>query len=220
MTTFSDFQDKVYRAIYETAETGPTDLLISDGLAAAQESILERVGKHATHDWTGDSSTVAFELPDDCYEIQGIREVSETGKLIPSAVLSPGNYFGDYPEEQNFLDYPHGYITFGKTPDTGDILRLYYTAYWDTPTMTDDVPDETFILEVPKRVERAVLFYACAYCLLPEAVSASGLRQFGTKVDSGNPEHNPVEKTVEFFLKLYDMEIAKQPLDTGGTTIG
>jgi len=109
MTTFSDFKEKVFRALSEDAETGPSELLISDGLAAAQEAILERVGKRAIETWTGDGSVKAFELPTDCYEIQGIRESDETGKLIPSAILTPGAYFGDYPEDQNFLAYPEGY---------------------------------------------------------------------------------------------------------------
>ena len=220
MTTFSDFVDKVYRAISETAETGPSELLILDGLAAAQEAILERVGKHSTAVWTGDGSTKAFALPTDCYEIQGIRETSETGKLIPQAEMSPGAYFGDYPDEQNFLEYPHGYVTLGKAIDNGETALLYYTAYWDVPDVEDDEVDGDFVLKVPKRIERAVIFYTCAYCLIPDAVSASSLRQFGTRVDSGNPEHNPVEGTVKFFFRLYDMELAKQPLDMGGTTIG
>lgn len=220
MTTFSDFYDKVLRAIYETDETGPSERLVLDGLAAAQEAILERVGKRSVADWEGDGTSTAFALPDDCYEIQGIREVDETGKLIPSAVLAPGAYFGDYPEDQNFLPYPEGYVTLGKAPDDGDTVRLYYLAYWDLPTVTGDNVDDDFVLEIPRKAERAVLFYTCAYCLLPEAVSASGLRQFNTRIDSGNPEQNPVERTVEFFLKLYDMELAKLPLDTGGTTLG
>jgi len=212
MATFADVVNKVTR-ILGTGVT-LTDALVYDSLFSAQIDILTRVENTATATLTADDSTVEFALPSDCYKVNGLLN-TDTDILIPMGQIKVGSYFGDYPNQNNFILYPEGSLTFSDAPAYDH--TLYYTAYFGMP---DDEDDDDFVLEVPDRALPALYYYTAAYCLVPSAVESASLRQFGTEVDSGNPEHNPLKDMVTFLIRLGDIELAKNYLESGGSPHG
>lgn len=212
MTTFQNLIDQVDRIL--GAGTTPTDQLVYDALQNAQTDLLLRIENTKTATLTADESTVTFALPSDCYKVNGVLN-TDTDIFIPEGQIRVGNYFGDYPNQNNFILYPEGSLTFADAPEYDH--TLYYTAHFDLP---DDAEDTDFVLEVPARGEGALKYYTAAYCLVPDAIDAASLRQFGTKVDSGTPVHNPVKDMVEFLMRLGDIELQKNYLESGGSTSG
>ena len=212
MTTFADVVSKVTR-ILGTGVT-ITDALVYDSLFTAQVDILTRIENTKTTTLTADESTVTFALPSDCYKVNGLLNTDDD-IFIPMGQIKVGGYFGEYPNTNNFILYPEGSLTFADAP--ADNHTLYYTAYFDMP---DDEDDDDFVLEVPDRALPALYYYTAAYCLVPSAIDSASLRQFGTKIDSGTPVHNPLKDMVEFLIKLGDLELSKNYLESGGSPHG
>jgi hypothetical protein len=90
----------------------------------------------------------------------------------------------------------------------GETYTLYYLAHWSKPKDKSSNNDN---LEPPEYTHHGILLYSTAYMLFPAAISASEVRQFNTKVDSGNPEHNPMQVSATYLLKLFSDEMNRHP---------
>jgi hypothetical protein len=208
MTTFSDLRLRILRMLNDPDGEGNTDALIMDAINAAFDAILPWTPKTATSQITGDGSAVEFALPADCYEVEALV-VNDTGEHLPRAILAPGQTRGTYtPNTNDFLEYPSGSITLSKNLDTDEIYDLFYLAHW-TKIANSDGWDS--IIEVPSRAETGIVLYASAYLLLPQGVSAAEIRQFNTRVDSGTPEQNPMQKTALWMIELFQREMNRHP---------
>ena len=210
MTTILQLQQRVGRMLTDTDPLlgGYDEGLFYDAVSAALDAILPWVPKTATSTLTGDGSTYAFALPSDCYTIEGCV-VDDTGELLAQAMLIPGYYRGDNLTATNdWLEYPHGYITFSKAVQSSKTYTLYYLAHWTKPVDESSLGDT---LEPPEYTHYGLLLYTVACMLVPSSISTSEVRQFGTKVDSGNPEHNPMMQSSRYLLKLFSDEMNRHP---------
>jgi len=154
-----------------------------------------------------ESGGASYALPDDLYQIEACVD-DDTGKILPSAQLIPGRTHGENISGDNdWLEFPNGYITFSKDISVGETYTLYYLAHWDKPA-TNGLNDT---IEPPEYTHLGLLLYSSAYMLFPNAISASEVRQFNTKVDSGNPEHNPMQESATYLLKLFNDEMNRHP---------
>jgi hypothetical protein len=210
MATLGELRGKILRILDDPSGGGYSDELLYDAIEASYVAILPWIPK-PEKDITsivGDGSTTEFTLPDDLFEVQSLI-VQETGEVLPRGILSPGSYHGDNIESTNdWILFPYGSISFSKPLNDGEIYELWYTATWAMPA---DMSDLDVALEVPQVATTGITYYASAYTLNPTAIGASELRQFGTKPDTGTPEHNPVRDAVNFLMNAFQREMNRLP---------
>jgi hypothetical protein len=202
MATLGDLRARIHRLLEDPDEEKYTDDIIDDGIYSALDAILPWCPKLSTTEivyTSGSNLATLFDLPDDFYAIEAVYTLN--GQPIQPVVLTPNTYRFDSVTVNDWLVFPSGQISFSKALTENVIL--YYLAYW--PKITE----KTSNVGVPSHVTSAICFYASAYCLIPEGVSSAEIRQFNTKVDSGNPEHNPVAIRVNELLKLFELEMRR-----------
>ena len=220
MTTLGAFIERVRRAIDDEIAVGEdpfySEDLLTDAIAAGHKAVLPWHPKLAIHTFTSGSGgeTDSFALPDDYYGIDGLRD-NENGKMLPSVEMRPQAYLGEDVTGNEFYLYPQGYLTLAKEPDADDTFKMFYRAYWTVPSATSGAGST---MEIPSKLEDALLFYCCAYVLSPEGVSSASIRQWNTRADSGNPEHNPVAERSEHYLRMFEIAVKRHAAHIPGET--
>lgn len=207
MTTVSQLRSRIGRMINDPTLSGYEDGLFYDAISAAFDAILPWAPKEATANITG-TGVSSYQLPEDFYQAESC-EVVLTGELLPESIIIPGHYRGDTIANTNdWIVYPHGYISFSKALGANESYLLYYLAHWTKPIDSTNLLDT---IEPPEYAHNGILLYATAYMILPSAISASEVRQFNTKVDSGHPEHNPMQASATYLLKMFIDEMNRHP---------
>jgi hypothetical protein len=207
MATLEELRNQIYRLLGSPDGTGYTNELVIDSINMAFDAILPWVPKTETVTIVGSENSVTFTLPEHTYEVEAV--INNDGEVLPRSFLLPGQHIGIRSENINdWMEYPEGSITFSKALNTGQIYTVYYLAHWNKPTTSTE---KTTIMEPPERATIGIALYGAAYCLLPSAVGASEIRQFGTRIDSGTPEHNPMQKTMLYLLDLFQREMSRHP---------
>lgn len=215
MATYSDLKRRVLYLLEDPTGEGYADELILDACCSALDAILPWLPKASSTTLTGDGSAISFDLPSDFYDVEAVV-IDESGLILPRAVFSPGLYTGENIQADNdWKLFPADQISFSKAPAAGDTYTLYYSARWAKPTESNV---NTFVLETPDHVLAGLSFYATAYLNTPGASSTASIRRFNTRVDSGNPEHNPMQKAVGFLMGLFQQEMNRLPKRTKGVT--
>lgn len=194
--TYGDITTKVQQLVEDTTNvTAPA--LLRSAVIAALDAILPWVPKLAVDTLT--AGATAYTLPDDFVSVEAV--VNESGVVLPKARLMVGDAIIDV-SENAWLLYPSGSITFSNELD--EDYKLYYLAHWTYPT---EGAEEDEALDAPVTVQNGLVYYATAYLILPDAISIAEIRQYGTRVDSGNPEHNPRQRAVDFLLNHFRSEM-------------
>jgi hypothetical protein len=171
--------------------------LLRDAVRAGLLAILPHAWKSAVY--AIPEATTELDLPTDLYHVEGIYDIEQEAYLEES-ILTPG--IPTASESGNmWIEYPEGHITFLAEVEDGG--TLYYAAYWTEPELDAD------IIEAPAMAMAGIAFFAASYCLLPQAVGASKIRQYDTKVDSGTPEDNPVMTMANHYLKRFELEMSR-----------
>jgi hypothetical protein len=210
MSTFADLKARVGRMLKDEQIT---DELIFDAVDAALDAILPWQAPRATQVITGDGTNKTFALSDDLYEIDAIQ--ADDGEFLPIATLAPGLFRGaSAGGENDWIEYPTGTLSLSKAPANDASVTVYYRAHWTKPA---NESNDDFVLTVPKYLEYPVALYAAAYALMPKSAQSANIRQFNTKVDSGNPGHNPVADRMTFILKLFRDEMNSHPRQIAGS---
>lgn len=206
MATIAELRDRVSRMLGDPGFEGYDPLLFVDGLSMALDAILPWVPKTQIATIEG-NDTVTYDLPEHCYEIEACVN-DANGEMLPQAILIPGYFRGEQIEGTNdWMEYPHGAISFSKALAVGETYTLYYLAHWEKPVANQfNEP-----LEPPEYSHLGLCLYTTAYMILPSAVSAAEVRQWNTKVDSGNPEHNPMQQSTTYLLRLFTEEMNRHP---------
>lgn len=202
MTTLTELHAKIYRILNDPDEKTYELDMMNDGIHAGLDAIMPWVPMLSTTELiytSGSSAGTLFDLPDDLYDIEAVYSVS--GSPIPPALLSPTTYRGSQVTVNDWLLFPRNQISFSLA--LTENVTVYYLAYWPKITV------KTSNVGVPSHIITALSFYAAAYCLIPEGISSAEIRQWNTKIDSGNPEHNPVAVRVNALLHLFDVEMRR-----------
>ena len=176
---------------------------VIDAIRAALDAVSSRVWK--TGVWDIEEVGSEFdEFPEDLMEIMSVYD-NELGHYIPKQQMMPGRSTFEPPYENSWIDIPSGIISFAADlSDKG--AKVYYMAAWPMPD------DEEECLELPDITLNAILFFACSYCLLQQASGISTIRQYNTRIDSGKPTDNPTNEMANYFLRRFDIEMARIPL--------
>ena len=209
MIAYSELAERIRRLLGDVDENNPqhSDKLVHDAILAAHRGVLPWVGKASTYAIPVDGSAKAFSLPVDLYQIVTVLDGS-SDEFYPSATMSPGDYFGESMSGHNsWVEYPNGSIAFAKAPSASDDYTIYYMAYWTVP----DINSEDTLLEVPLYVIQGLILFGAAQTLLQSANTSADVRQWGTRVDSGTPEHNPLQRQVDYLMKRFTQEVTKLP---------
>lgn len=184
----------------DTDVTFPVELRL-DGCNAALRAFAAHTALPSSAVLAGDGVTKAFSLPANLlagsllYLWDGAAFWQMENEVPLPADIGPVN------DDKKWWIWPPDTINLNEKP-SGDV-DLYYYAHW--PEVAGDADEIT----VPVWAREALLFYAAAYCLSKTATAAANIRQYNTKTDSGNPEHNPMSDRQKEFLKLYDQVIGR-----------
>ena len=208
--TFGDFVQRVLRTLGDPAQSLFDDELIFDGALAAHQAILPWIPKYASHTFTtGSGGELEYALPSDCYQVQSVQLVVD-GTFIPKATLAPNTArnIGTQGDYQDWIEYPYGYVSLSSALSEDAELKVYYFALWDAPTSD---ADQDFVFTAPQQAHQGMVYYAASHCLLPKAVDAANIRQFNQRMDSGNPEHNPLKVEAKYLLERFYGEMKLMP---------
>lgn len=204
MATFGELKNRILRMLGDPNGEGYSDELLLDAVQAAQLAILPWMPNPSTTEFAAGSTV--YELPDDFYAVEAVV-VHSTGEILPQAIFAPGNYHGaNISGTNDWIEYPAGSITFSK--ELGGVYDLYYLATW---TELDEHTVDSFVLSAPAQSIVGMVLYGAAYALQPQAIGTAEVRQFATRVDSGNPEHNPLQDSATYLLKLFVNEMNRHP---------
>lgn len=226
MTTLADMKQRVINLIGDSVELdlygvpslpvrgGQTSAaILLAGIESALDAISSRIWKPSIFEISGGLSSA--DLPDDLIDVEGVRDIT-TGDLLPQIPLQVG---GSFRAAQNGWSlYPSRTITFMNELGASG-AKVYYSAVWRKPitdiyvTELDDV-----VLDTPVTLTTAIAFYATSYCLLERASQAAVLRQYNTKVDSGQPGDNPLRDMSNTFLERFEGEMKRFPQKQKGST--
>jgi hypothetical protein len=206
MATVGNLRSRILFLLDDPSAEGYPDNVICDAINSAQDAILPWVPKLGITTIVGTGIT-NYILPVDFYEVQSILDAN--GQSLNKATLSPDSYHGDSTEASNdWILYPTGYISFSKALVAGTDYTFYYTARY-TEVAIPLSPEA--VVEPPGWTSAALSYFAASLLLVPQAVSAATIRQFNTRVDSGTPEQNPMQKSVTFLQSLFLMEMNRNP---------
>ena len=199
-----DLRDSVLRLLEaeDTPEVINTDLIL-DGIGAALRALNQYCPKQSSTTLAAGSTT--YTLPSDCFDVEAVID-NDTGKIFKRILLVPGQNLSDLFSGNAWILSPTGSITFLETTESD--ITLHYLANWYVPTSDDN---DDLILEPPESLKTGLLFYSTAYCLVPGAQSSGETGQWKTKIDSGNPEHNPLMKVANWLIKWAEIEWSRQP---------
>ena len=181
------------------------------GVHAALDAILPWVWKRQVFDLTTTIDGYSFTLPSDFYQVEGVAEsLSLSNNTRVYGRYAPLETFRarEIPDSsQNYwLLFPQGKISFSGKIDIKAGAKLFYAATWNKLT------SDTETLETPEYALTALSLYAASNCLLGKASAAANIRQYGTKVDSGNPEDNPMLTVSTYLQRAFEIAVQKFPV--------
>ncbi len=97
-------------------------------------------------------------------------------------------------EAYAYWEAPSGVLTLNWTPKSAETLTLEYFRIWPAPV------NDASVISLPKWLELPYCYLIAANAMNPSGVQASDIRQWATRIDSGNPEHNPLHRQHAFFI--------------------
>ncbi len=206
MATYGELRGRIFRMLEDPQRESYEDIAFLDAITSAHDALLPFWPQAKVGAIVAASDTRIYDLPVDTYEVEAIVD-SSTGEVLPQASLYAGAFLGQTATAPNdWAMYPAGSVTFFKAPANN--LDLYYSAYWTKPTEGAKDDDD---LEPPDFLITAMTYYGAAYMITPPAVSITEIRQFNQKVDSGNPEHNPMKKASDWLMTRFLGEMKRLP---------
>lgn len=203
--TWAVARDAIGRMLSDAQmNTFPVELR-QDGYNAGLHAFAAHTALPALDTLAGDGSTIAFAMPTDMVDgsLMYVWDSVNGNFWTPEVQVPTPADVQPFDDSKRWWIWPTDTLNFSEAP--GGDLTLFYFAYW--PEVDETNPNDE--IAIPIWAREAVQLYACAYCLNKTATSAANIRQYGTKTDSGNPEHNPMSRRQEEFLHLYDQVIGR-----------
>lgn len=189
MTIWTEFESLARRIIQDDIPDSNGDYLISSGdlmrycnYALDWAANRHAPSKRATLDV--DPATRIALVPSDAYRILSVNSFGVD-------LRESGSYSPDHDEYSHVSDLE---ILVG---DVGaETVNMSYLGEWDWIALPSDT------IPGPRWLEEALLNYTASLALSQRAVSSGNIGQWDTKVDSGNPEDNPLLRLAEHYMKM------------------
>lgn len=160
----------------------------------ALDTLTSKVQRPSDVIYEGDSVTTEFTLPDNLYEIRVIEWTS--GEYAEEYIPVPGEELPTSANATPAYWRDENQLTWNVAPTTA--FTVHYGAYWDRITGDDDE------IAIPRWAEQAIAFYTGHLALLSQSAQSDDIGQWDQKMDSGQPEHNPLARAAQRWLAEYE----------------
>ncbi len=215
MTTLAEMKAIVISLIGETIKldeekapvvplrgaSATSDDLIN-AIVLASDAILAKCYKGSVASVNAGDTELTF--PEDLFEIEGIYDISDAKWMSRLDFYAGQSQMTQSESANSFIPYPYGTITFtNEIAEEG--ASVYYSAMWARPATDTDT------LEFPEYANLCVALFAASIMMQAKAGSSAAIRQYGTKVDSGNPEHLPHIRVANNLLIRFDDAMTRIP---------
>lgn len=213
MATFADLKKRALLLLKDTEKTEngvvfgeqTSAEILKAATIAALHAVASRVWKPAELTIAKDVTSV--DLPDDFIDVVGVY-LADLGAFIPEVGMNSGDKYV-LGSGNAYVMFPDGKITFTNKVGTNG-GKLYYSAMWTEPS------DDTDEIEAPASTHHPIVLFIVSYVLAANAVASARIRQYNTRVDSGQPDDIPAKTMSEYFLKRFESELARIPVKTRG----
>lgn len=156
--------------------------------------------------------SLTIELPDDVLEL-GPVSIQVQGlywQFLTPCMWKPGDTlptpYTFSLSVNGYYEWPESVLNFIYLIPAGQRLRFQYYAYWD------EVENEEDVIPFRNRwPEEAIYWNILSRAVMKTAIQAANLRQYNIKVDSGEPEDNPMLKMSHQFYRKYLEILADNP---------
>lgn len=214
---YREFSDLVLHALKVDDNSNYSDDLVYEATCNAIDAILPWIPRAAIATIIADGILDHFALPDDCYSVEAVQDVS-SGTFVERDIIAPGKIrnrtgVGNKPLF-SWLEYPQGELLLSEVLDADSKIRVYYTAYFSRPSSKTDLD---FVLNVPRFAIPGMVYFTCAHCLIAGSAASAEVRQWSTKTDSGKPVDNVLENTAKFYRQLFLEEMSRVPRTVGAS---
>jgi len=188
-----------------------TDALRMDAYNRALEALAYHTACATATGWTADGGNTISRPPNAVDGVEYVYIWDETNEVWWKPIrFRPGQVAPDPTPssdgvDRTYYEWPRETITLSSIPAVDTEFIINYFSYYP-----EVLVDSSEVI-VPRWSREAVLCYAAAYCMNPSATSASKIRQYNQKVDSGNPEQNPFERRIKAYLDRWYSILQSHP---------
>ena len=206
MSNYIDVHQRLRNFLKGSTGTYPDSILL-DGINSAMIAVLPWLPKERVANGITVTSGSLIELPDDVYYVDAVYSVTEGQwlkhwSINPNATSARGTVV-----VPQWVEYPEGYLTL-SCDYSGNIVNAFYHGLWTEVTTTGS---DTAKMDTPSFADLAIIYYAASYVLSSSAISSAQLRQFNTKIDSGQPVDNPLKDMVNLLMQRFMNEVKLFP---------
>ncbi|MHC4542923.1 MAG: hypothetical protein ACYSYL_00150 [Planctomycetota bacterium] len=154
-------------------------------------------------------------LPDDFYAIEGLYDGEEERWWWPMRRRPGDKRFMDDEALEFWLWGNKMYLEANVTYDT-DRLTVLYWAYWPDVEYVENASGQVTVTQehtyTPKWAELPLIHLTCSSCMVPMEIESSDLRNWGIRVETGDPLDNPRMQSAKWHLDMYERLLEKFPL--------
>jgi hypothetical protein len=230
---FGDLKGRIIRMLGDTYSAGAVDPetglyvpvhgniysadVLYDAVCAALDAISIRIWKQIKVSYSGGVGITTALLPSDFMAVEGIYDQHYQTFIPRQDIRADRSLFDTWGNA--WFEYPSGTLQFMNDITSG--VDLYYAGHFTDPCLPTlesyyDYDDEglnidDFVMDYPDIANTAIIFYCASYCLNQKAVLSANIRQFNTKVDSGQPGDNTEQKMADHFLRRFEYELQRIP---------
>ena len=197
MKTWGALKAEVGRIVNDPQLTKFSDIMLAGVNDALRMLASVHTGVASVSVMVSDGGSASFPLPSNSVEddkgarVRGVYDVSAARWLMESNTV-PGGVM-----EDGWFVWPDKSLRIQPKPRTDAEFHLYYVAYYAEIVNDDDV------LEVPPWAYEAIKLYTAGTVLEAPTAQLTLLANFRTKVDSGNPEHNPMLQLAKYYKERF-----------------
>jgi len=154
-------------------------------------------GVASTFEITGDGETTRFPLPSNAID-SGENRVYAVYDTANDQWLTEITFLPGKSLQVGYYIWPQGMLNVNPAVDSGAVYTCYYVAYYNE--IIDDNSEFTYL---PQWALEAVKLYTAGRTLEDVVSQMTLLGQFRTKVDSGNPEQQPIQRQAEKYIQQF-----------------
>lgn len=190
------------RKVNDPSATKYAASLLDNANAALRLLATTHTGLASVSDYTGDGETTQFPLPGNCVE----RRVHGVYDTVYDVWLTKVTFFPGNPLDEGFYVWPNGYVNFSPAIPSASVFRMHYVAYYP------EIVDDSSVIAVPDWAIEAITMYAAGRTLEDYASQMAVLGQFRTRVDSGNPEDQPILQLSKRYIEQFYELVNQHPV--------